>query len=84
MNFLSNMTNLTFNDEPSQIHELKSVNNSNSKSLLQNFPLVPLDQPIYGCYEVNAQFNFVFSPQFDKSLLSVTHFSCNSQRHSIF
>ncbi|CAF0712794.1 unnamed protein product [Brachionus calyciflorus] len=70
MNFLSNMTNLTYAEEPSQIHELQSLVNANSKSLLLNFPSIPLSQPIYGCSEINGQFQFGLSPDFDKKLLS--------------
>lgn len=45
--------------------------NSNSKSLLLGFQRMPLDRPAYGCYELNARFQYGFSQDFDKNLLSV-------------
>lgn len=45
--------------------------NSNSKSLLLSFPRLPLDRPAYGSYELNARFQYGFSQDFDKNLLTV-------------
>lgn len=62
---------MTTAEEPSQTHELQNLVNLNSESLLLNFPPIPLNQPVYGCSEVNAQFQFGFSPDFDKKIQSV-------------
>ena len=49
----------------------QELQNLNSRSLLQNFPPIPLDRDNYGCYESNAQFQYSFSPDFDKNLIIV-------------
>ena len=56
----------------SQTHEVQNIANFNSQSLLQNFPSIPFEKTIFGCYESNAQFQLSFSPEFDKNLLSVS------------
>ena len=57
----------------SQTHEVQNIANFNSQSLLQNFPSIPFEKTIFGCYESNAQFQFSFSHEFDKNLLSVSY-----------
>lgn len=66
------MMSTTFNGAPNDTN-LLSVDEiySNSKSLLQAFPPLPIEQSVYGCYELNAQFQYGFSPDFDKNLHSV-------------
>jgi hypothetical protein len=56
----------------SQTHEVQNIANFNSQSLLQNFPSIPFEERIYGCYESNAQFQLSFSAEFDKNVLSVS------------
>ena len=51
-------------------HDLQNVQNT-TRSMLQNFPPIPLDKAIYGCYESNAQFQYSFSPDFDRNLITV-------------
>ena len=51
--------------------EFTRLINSSSQSFLLNFPPLPLNKPIYGCYEVNAQFNYGVTSDFDKNLFPV-------------
>ena len=55
------------NNEPS----ITDLLNANSKSLLLNFPRIPIDRPAYGGYEMNGRFSYAFSQDFDKNLISV-------------
>ena len=49
----------------------KLENLSNINSLLKNFPHIPFDEKIYGCYELNGQIQYGFSPEFDKNIINV-------------
>jgi aladin len=57
-------------ENPIPFQQLQSLLNQNSRSLLQNFPPIPLDKAYYGCYESNAQFQYSFAPEFERSLLN--------------
>jgi hypothetical protein len=48
-----------------------SVGSSNGVRILQTFPAIPLDKAIFGCLELNAEFKYGFSPDFDKNLTNV-------------
>jgi hypothetical protein len=76
MSILSNVINRAKNmrqtEDPSRIHELQDqTQNFHNQSLMQNFPCIPLNQTVYGFYELNGHFNYGTSPEFDKSLLIV-------------
>jgi hypothetical protein len=58
-------------DDISRIDEFARLINSNSQSFLLNFPAIPLNKIIYGCYESNAQFSYGVTSDFDKNLYSV-------------
>jgi hypothetical protein len=58
----------------SRFHEFPLLVNQNNKSFLQNFPKLPLEPTVFGCYETNAQFQYSFSPTFDKNLVLVIIF----------
>lgn len=72
MNILSNVTNLTYREEPSHIHDIENYSTVNSKSLLQSFPTVSLNQPSCGFSETNAQFESSSACDFDKKLINVS------------
>ena len=55
-----------------RLHEFILSADQNCNSFLQSFPKVPLNKAIYGCYEINAQFQYSFSSNFDKNLTTVT------------
>ena len=58
-------------DNLHRVDEFAQLINSNSQSFLLNFPVIPLNKLIYGCYEANAQFNYGITSDFDKNLHSV-------------
>lgn len=58
-------------DSLHRVDEFARLINSNSQSFLLNFPVLPLNKIIYGCYELNAQFNYGVTSDFDKNLFSV-------------
>lgn len=72
MNILSNVTNLTYTEEPSRIHDIENYSNINSKSVLQSFPTVSLNLPSCVLSETNAQFESSSSCDFDKKLINVS------------
>ena len=55
-----------------KLHEFILSADQNCNSFLKSFPKVPLNKVIYGCYEINAQFQYSFSSNFDKNLITVT------------
>ncbi|RNA43071.1 aladin isoform X1 [Brachionus plicatilis] len=70
MNFFPNVTNLTYTEEPSRIHDIENYSTINSKSILQAFPTVSLNQPSCGFSETNAYFESSNSCDFDKKLIN--------------
>ncbi len=61
-------------EESHMTDEFTRLINSNSQSFLLNFPVLPLNRLIYGCYEANAQFNYGVTSDFDKNLFTVVFF----------
>jgi hypothetical protein len=57
--------------EHNKVEEIQNFLNINSNSLLKNFPHIPFDEKIYGCYELNGQIQYGFSPEFDKNIINV-------------
>ena len=53
-----------------EIHN-SATNSNNNTSLLNNFSNIPIDLTSFGCYELNAQFHYGHSPEFDKNIISV-------------
>lgn len=68
---LSNDFQFNAYQDNERFHEFISSTNQNCNSFLKNFPKMPLDKAIYGCYEINAQFQYSFSSNFDKNLITV-------------
>jgi hypothetical protein len=69
--FIPQMNMATNNNDMSD--GLKSLRNScEDDSLLLNFPSLPANNDsIHGCFELNAQFQFGFSSDFDKNIIIV-------------
>ncbi len=55
-------------------HYIKSSVNLDNHSILKSFPDLPLNQTVYGCYELNAQFHYAFTSDFNNSLIQVKCF----------
>ena len=67
---------LAYPNQDSRIDEFKNLINKSSQSFLLNFPPIPFTKVIYGCYEANAQFNYAYSTDFDKTLWNVNFILC--------
>ena len=69
-----NRANNTFRqsrDRP-HTHQMQDASISvTNQSLMQNFPQIPINQAIYGFYELNGQFCYANSSDFDKGLINV-------------